>query len=491
MPVQATASAFVLAAPQTLTQTPTPFLPSTPTSTPRPSATPTPSVTPTPTATLPPTPTISPTPTPAPLTRPLYRFNLTLDYDQRSLDVTEQVDYANLSQTPLNELVLDVEPFRWEGALALKGIKVNGTTQSNYVIDGTYLKIPLSVPLTPSESVSLTFDYHLQVPYKTVSEFFGYDGNQLNLVDWYFRIVPYDEEAGWLWHKPWPYGEHQTYEMSDFDLTLTLKNPPENLTVAASALPSPDDPAHYHLTAARTFVFSISPKFLTTTRQEKGVTIASYYFPDLRFGGRALPDYAAQALDAYSQHFGPYPRESLSIVATNASDGMEYSGLVFLSRDFYDQYDGTVKNNLVSLGVHEIAHQWWFDQVGNDQALAPWLDEALATYSEHIFYETWYPGNVTWWWNFRVLWFNPRGWVNQTIYEHTYFRDYVDATYLRGALFLDALRQRVGDEAFFAFLQDYQMQMRGKLATPDDFFRILNAHTDADYSDLLATYFEH
>ena len=31
--------------------------------------------------------------------------------------------------------------------------------------------------------------------------------------------------------------------------------------------------------------------------------------------------------------------------------------------------------------AHEIAHQWWFGLVGNDQLREPWLDEGLANWS--------------------------------------------------------------------------------------------------------------
>jgi aminopeptidase N len=31
--------------------------------------------------------------------------------------------------------------------------------------------------------------------------------------------------------------------------------------------------------------------------------------------------------------------------------------------------------------VHEIAHQWWYGLVGDDQSREPWLDESFATYS--------------------------------------------------------------------------------------------------------------
>ena len=31
---------------------------------------------------------------------------------------------------------------------------------------------------------------------------------------------------------------------------------------------------------------------------------------------------------------------------------------------------------------HELAHQWFYSLVGNDQARDPWLDEGLATYAQ-------------------------------------------------------------------------------------------------------------
>jgi len=97
---------------------------------------------------------------------------------------------------------------------------------------------------------------------------------------------------------------------------------------------------------------------------------------------------------------------------------------------------------------------------------------------------------VGWWWNFRVYDFQPTGWVDASIYDLGSFRPYTDAVYLRGAEFMEDLRVRVGDEAFFAFLKDYAAQMAYKRATAEDFFRILRQHTSADSSDILNSYFQ-
>jgi aminopeptidase N len=174
------------------------------------------------------------------------------------------------------------------------------------------------------------------------------------------------------------------------------------------------------------------------------------------------------------------------------NDGMEYSAFFYLSRDFYNLYTNATDavNYLIFVAAHETAHQWWFEQVGNDQAGQPWLDEALSTYSEHIFYEGAYPDLVSRWWAYRVDFYQPQGFVDIPIYEGQGFRPYTNAVYFRGAHFLDDLRQRLGDDIFFAFLQDYLNQEKGRIASSADFFSILKQHTQADYSDLVRQYFQ-
>ncbi len=447
------------------------------------------------------TPSLTPTPTPSPtLTataqptlvnggRTQYILETALDYDTKTLAVKERIQYTNHSSDALTSLMLAVDPNRWSGCFNLQITTVNGHTVTPN-IESMRMEIPLETPLVPNETVIIEMAYSLNIPVKQPKQVFGYDGNwQINLVNWYPFIAPYDAEDGWLLHSPSGVGEHLVYEIADFDVIFNV-SAEEDVVVAASASTEPQGNTYrYQLEGARTFVFSISSAFSTETVSSENGDVTSFYFPNYAKPGEAILNAGARALEIYSRRYAPYPHEHLSIVQTYLPDGMEYDGLIFMGTNFYDEYDGTLKNNLIALGVHEISHQWFFGLVGSDQALEPWLDESLALYSERIFYEETPPYPVTWWWQWRVNWFKPSGWVDRTIYTDADFRNYTNATYLRGALFLEELRQRVGEEAFNNFLQDYVATYTDKIATGNDFFATLDQHTNVDYSDIVDEYF--
>jgi aminopeptidase N len=52
------------------------------------------------------------------------------------------------------------------------------------------------------------------------------------------------------------------------------------------------------------------------------------------------------------------------------------------------------------------------------------------------------------------------------------------------------LRKRIGDDAFFASLQDYAASYAHGRATTPDFFGVVRRHTSKDFSDLLQAYFQ-
>jgi aminopeptidase N len=202
----------------------------------------------------------------------------------------------------------------------------------------------------------------------------------------------------------------------------------------------------------------------------------------------------ADGLALFSELYGEYPHSSLSVVEADFPDGMEYDGIYYLGESYYRQYKGEPLSYLVAIASHETAHQWFYGIVGNDPAIEPWLDETLATYSELLYYERYFPELVDGWWNFRVESYSPDGWVNDTIYDHGSFRLYVNAVYLRGAQFLRDLRGEIGEEKFFGFLREYTVQggekSPGDISSTGFFFHLLSEHTDQDLSLLITDYFK-
>jgi hypothetical protein len=295
-------------------------------------------------------------------------------------------------------------------------------------------------------------------------------------------------------------GEYQVFDEADYFVSITLTRPVRDLVLAASAPAMQDGEKYsYQLLSARTFVISASTEYLLQTTSIGDSTIFSYSFPYDKSAGQQVLSDTADAVQIYSEIISPYPHSSLSIVEADFMDGMEYDGLFFLSHGFYDLYDGSQKGYLTFIAAHETAHQWWYGLVGNDQALEPWLDEAMCTYMEKIYYEfisyDYQPHRknvlVDWWWYYRVNFYNPQGWVDSSIYDFDNSRAYRNAIYLTGAKFLDNLRGLIGDEVFFSFLRDYAEQQAHKIATSDDFFSILKAHTSQDLGVLMGTYFQH
>ena len=104
---------------------------------------------------------------------------------------------------------------------------------------------------------------------------------------------------------------------------------------------------------------------------------------------QAVADRAANAIDSFSQWFGPYPYGSLSLTQMPGEMSQGWPGLVFLSsyaflspREQADLHLDPV-NALLNgqVLVHETAHQWWGDLVLWKSYRDQWIVEGLANYS--------------------------------------------------------------------------------------------------------------
>lgn len=470
-----------------LTLTPT-AIPVTSTPTVKPTSTSTALPQPSPTAPLLPQPAVQ-------LVRPQIALSATLDYAARRLQAQQTITYTNHTGIELPHLALDTLAARRPGVFTL----INAQARNNpaqATLEGTVLKVALSQPLAPEATTTVTIEYALDLPpippqADGATGTLGWSARQVNLGDWFPAVSAY--RAGWLAERNPPHvvGETTAPEAVDLNIDLAINNAPAGLKIIASA-PAKEINQHYRfsLNGARSFALSLSTEFeLAQAATPSGVLVQSAYFHEHAAAGKAALQIAAAAVELYAARYGPYQYRQLAIVEADFFDGMEYSGFYFLGGDYYASYDGTPRNYFTAIAAHEVAHQWWYAQVGNDQAREPWLDESLCIYSELIYYQAIYPDLVDWWWDLRVNRFKPTGWVNSSVYDFNAFRPYVNAVYLRGALFWRDLRAAMGDAAFFEFVQRYLAAQAGQVATANDFWTLLESYNVPDLARLRAAYF--
>jgi hypothetical protein len=420
--------------------------------------------------------------------RTIYDLYLYLGIEEHAAYVEEHIVFPNTTGEDLDELLLVVQPNWNAGVFSVSAIQLAGGQVGEYQLDGGILRLALATPLPDGCELSLRLEYHLDLPER--AGVFGYTEDQLVLTDWFPFIPPYVLGQAWLVHHPGQYGEHLVYPAADFSVTVELANSPENVMIAA---PAPADVEgnryHYALAGARTFSLAVLNAYSLQTQQFNGIQVSVYSKRATLREVESAMGTALASLQIFERVFGPYPFQSLAIVQIEMYDGMEYDGIFFLSEEVFGTFNWGPGNMLVHMVAHETSHNWWFSQVANDQAMEPWLDEALATYCELLFYEVAYPNYVDWWWVFRIEQYEPQGFVDVSIYTHTNYEAYRQAVYLQGVRFLHSLRERMGDEAFFAFLRMYLEQGRYRVMTGEDFFALLEDQFSVEVDDLLAEYF--
>jgi hypothetical protein len=405
-----------------------------------------------------------------------------------TLTVHEQVSFSNRFREPLQDLILQFEPSRRSDLFQLLGLTCDRSSQENPpTVDDGRLHIPLLAPLPPGESVSISLDYQRKVAKE--NGVIGWNDYQIVLGDWYAFFPLYREGQGWLAYPPGKVGEYVTYPYADYDVRLEVTGG-SGYQLAASGIPDTDSPPWHFNFTGRSFAVALTKQ--TLFRGTAGsAEVFAYARPEYSAQGNSAAETAARALTLYSERFGEYPHGRLTVLESELPDGMEFDGLVFLNPALFPEYTGDAKDYLTAITAHETAHQWWYGRVGNDQATNPWLDEAFATYSELLFYETYYPSLTDWWWWIRVNRYPSEACVDQSIYDFTAFRPYVDAVYLRGATMLHALRLRMGDPAFWDSLRQIQTARLGGWNTPEDVFAVFQAHSSRPLADIWNQYLCH
>lgn len=429
-------------------------------------------------------------------TAPVYHMQLDVDADLAHVRGHQAVRVVNTEDVPLETLYFHLYPNLLGGQLTVTELAAEGTAVTpEYENEETVMAVPLPQPLEPGAETAMTIDFETAVP-RELERNYGVLASAegvLALAHFYPTLAVYDAN-GWDLEARAPQGD-VTY--ADAAFYLVEVTAPEEVTIAGSGIVLAETETATTQTQqlaagpARDFYLALSPDYTRISETRDGVTINSYAPAAVQTGNEMALDVTRRALESYAAQFGPYPYTELDLVSTpTLALGIEYPGIIANTVRIYDLEAENAQIYLESTTVHEVAHQWFYNLVGNDQVDEPWLDEAVTQYATWTYYRDRYgtAGANGFYQSFQNRWGRvemaeiPIG-MPVAAYEGP---EYGAIVYGRGPIFVRQLAEEMGQETFDAFLRDYVETYRWRIAAAADFQALAEEHCDCDLSDLFA-----
>lgn len=425
-----------------------------------------------------------------------YKLNLNLDVDQMTMDGVLDFTYYNNNDKNMDELVFylyansfeRIEYFAIEreyflygyprgfspGSIDIHQVDIQGG--GSYEITGSQnhlLIVNLEDEVKPDESTQIKITYTVTIP--NCYGRFGYGEQTISVVNCNPIMAVYDDENGYFDYHYNNIGDPFYTETADYSATVTVD---EDYLIAPTGTIINEQHSGSKVTYTidgenrRDFGFVASEDFEVLTQEVNGVQVNSYSFSGKYINKKALQA-GVDSIEVFSEIFGQYPYETFNVVETNFFiGGMEYPGMVLIGDQFYTTRYEEIMEMIIA---HEAAHQWWYSMVGNDQIAEPWLDEALATFSERVYYEHVYPDNYEYMIeNYADSYYieanesTPKSITRIDKHTLEYGEEYSLVVYGFGSWMMDDLREMLGEEVFYAALSKYLDDNRFQIATRED-----------------------
>jgi aminopeptidase N len=180
-----------------------------------------------------------------------------------------------------------------------------------------------------------------------------------------------------------------------------------------------------------------------------------YYLPENQTKAEALFEEFPKLLSFFEQVIGPYPfsHEKMGVVETPHL-GMEHQTI-----NAYGNAYKADKYGFDWLLQHEFSHEWFGNQMTNDDWDHMWLHEGFASYLQPL-YAQYLHGDLayhSYLYDRRLTILNEHPLVsNQSKAVHEVYDNNIGPggdIYAKGAMVLHTLRQLIGDEAFFSVIR--------------------------------------
>ena len=190
-------------------------------------------------------------------------------------------------------------------------------------------------------------------------------------------------------------------------------------------------------------------------------------------------DTTAEATDLWNDTFGTYPFDSTGAIADNATYNGQTIGFS-LETQTRPLYSGIRSTGTIA---HELAHQWFGDAVAVRTWNHIWLNEGFATFAQYLWDE--HRGVRTAHEDFLLDYSRPASSSFWQIIVADPQRDtmFANAVYRRGAMTLQALREKIGDGPFFQILRTWVAEHLHGTATTEEFMALSERISGQDLSN--------
>lgn len=367
--------------------------------------------------------------------RATYDVSAQVNWAAGTMSVSSIASVTNTTAEPVDRLAFNLVTLR-TGAAQLTDVRVGGEPVAAQA-SGQTVTVPLAAPLAPGGQVNVRIDY--------TARFNAYSGQKRELFMKKSNIITAYRWIPWL-------SREQPFRAPNFGETWATAISPEvrvKLTSAAGLTWATSgrrtdvsgNTQTFVANDVRDFNFSASPGYRTHRVTWNGITLRFYY--------RSLPRdvlvrHSLDALKRFSGRIGPFPYTRLTVAETPAGSGMESPTLNWISSTLSG-------SRLRHILVHEVAHQWFYGIVGNNQATSPFIDEAVSDFLTRNMLGTMRASEC----------------AQQRLDRSTYDyrgRCYHEVIYVQGALYLRDYRQEVGDDAFWTGLGNFYREKRFEIA---------------------------
>jgi hypothetical protein len=387
---------------------------------------------------------------------PSYTLTLRSDASASTWTGREQVTFVNGGSTPLPLVYLRL----WDNGITgcspagIRVANVRGGEPGPLSVSCSALPITLDTPVPPGGTGKVDFDVTVSVPRR--NDRFGMIGREV-LVGNAVPILAIHDGQGWHLEPYVAIGESFYSQVGSYRVTFDT---PASVAIASTGVTSRTVRRGGRVVRTvrapqvRDFAWVAGPLRQASRSGVHGTRVRVWHLSDVPSAAvRKTLRQSVDALSSFDRRFGRYPYGELDVVIGDFTGfgGMEYPNLVMSQT-----WDVAV--------AHEIAHQWWYGIVGDDEYADPWLDESFATYSETT-QDDGVDALCA-----RARWILPSDRItNDMGYWIEHPHDYSTSVYTNGACARVDLSKVLGQARFDRLLKDYVAGHRFGWSTTQDF----------------------